>query len=109
MRPYYECHITFTFIWHDTTDLKALIERDTGWKWSQIDGDPVLGPGRKTYLTKHFPASTNTSHTMADAEPVVAKMAKAAAYLRGCGLEVLREKVELVIYDTKSNSEIKSA
>ncbi len=107
MKPYYECHITF-FAFGPQPELPAFLEKNTGWKYSQIDGDPVLGPGVKCYLTKHYPAATDTSHQAAESDRIIGLMGKAADYVRECGMDVLRQKIELVIYDTKSNSEIRS-
>ncbi len=85
-RPYYECHVTFMTSEGDP--------RITGWKFSAIDGDPVLGAGVKSYLTRQF----KDSKPLAD---VIAEVEFAAAQLRDSGLRVLRRKVEHVIYDTK--------
>lgn len=108
MKPYYECHITFMMPGVTAGDTRAWLEKNTGWLFSAIDGDPVLGPGRKCYLTKHYPASAHTSHTVSESEEVKRKMGKVADFIRGANIEVLRQKIELVVYDTKSNSEIRS-
>lgn len=103
MKPYYECHITFLMPGRQADYLEA----HTDWKFSRIDGDPVMGAGLKCYLTKHFPASAHTSHTTAEADKVVVKMGEVANFLKLSGIEVIRQKVELVIFDTKANSEIR--
>lgn len=109
MKPYYECHITFMMPGGQAApDTVQWLEKNTGWLFSAIDGDPVLGPGRKCYLTKHYPASAHTSHTVAEAEEVKRKMGKVADFVRGTNVDVIRQKIELVIFDTKSNSEIRS-
>jgi hypothetical protein len=89
MKEYYECHITFlgTRYWEPFVSI-------LGWKFSIIDGDPVLGEGVKCYATKHFPSRMS-------ADEIRAKVIDAGEELRAKGIEVLREKVELVIWDTK--------
>jgi hypothetical protein len=108
MKPYYECHITFMMPGGCAApDTIRYLEKNTGWRFSQIDGDPVLGPGSKCYLTKHYPASTNTSHATAEADRAVQLMEKVARFVSSAELQVLRQKVELVLFDTKADSEIK--
>lgn len=86
---YFECHVTFT----TPTGLDPGIR---GWKFSRIDGDPVLGQGVKSYLTRQFKDSRPL-------EEVVNEVEFAAAQLRDSGPEfvVLRTKVEHVCYDSK--------
>jgi hypothetical protein len=92
VKQYYECHITLR---GQPQRLKELVE-SYGWKFSAIDGDPVLGAGVLCYATKHF----NTRHPESD---VIREMNSVAAELAGKSLveEVVRQKVELVVYDTK--------
>lgn len=85
-RGYFECHVTFR-----TTDGDPHV---SGWKFSAIDGDPVLGSGVKSYLTRQF----RDTKPLAE---VVNEVEFAAAQLRDEGLPVLRTKVEHVCYDSK--------
>jgi hypothetical protein len=87
MSEHYECHITL----QNVVGAKEAIEK-MGWKFSKIDGDPVLGVGVKSYATKHFPKSIG-------AGMAVSYVRDAATKLLDDGLIVLREKVEVVIYD----------
>lgn len=90
MKQYYECHITLRPRFHLAQDVLNL-----GWTFSQIDGDPDLGEGVKAYATKHF-------NTRKRVENVIAELTRTAFALREIGYYVLREKVELVIYDKRS-------
>ena len=89
-KEYYECHVTFNL--PTTSHGRPPI---SGWKFSAIDGDPVLGAGVKCYLTRQFKASRELADVIDDLEGV-------ASELRRNGIEVLRTKVELVVYDSKS-------
>lgn len=89
--PYYECHITMR---GDPKQIEPLVKA-TGWKFSAIDGDPVLGKGVLCYATSHFKGSRDTAD-------VVIAMGVVADELVAQGAEVIRQKVELVVYDTKS-------
>ena len=91
-KNYYECHVTFLAPAdsHPSTMGPALM----GWKFSQIDGDPVLGAGVKSYFTRQFRESIPLDSVTAEVEQV-------AEVLVAEGYEVLRRKVELVVYDSK--------
>jgi hypothetical protein len=84
----FECHITV-----DTkhAELAAVTARRLHWKTSEIARDPVLGDKNFFYLTTH----ADNVLTMFN------RMNLAAATLRNDGIEVLREKIELIIHDTK--------
>lgn len=88
MKNYYECHVTFMAAPDSRPDMV------TGWIFSKIDGDPVLGKGVKSYLTRQFPTSTSL-------DAVISRTEEAAMVLRNTGYDVLRTKVELVVYDSK--------
>ena len=90
IKEYYECHVTFTLptASHGRPPIP-------NWKFSAIDGDPVLGAGVKCYLTRQFKASRELDDVITDLEEV-------ANELRRNKISVLRTKVELVVYDSKS-------
>lgn len=87
---YYESHITML---GTPETLKPLVE-EIKWKFSAIDGDPVLGEGIKCYATMHHSAK----HTIED---VISYVKAASQALRQKNIKILRSKVELVLYDTK--------
>lgn len=93
MTQYYECHIT---IKPGTTD-KEIIHRAVehyGWKFSSIDGDPTLGKEVFCYATQHFPMRYKVKY-------VIGSMNTVADALTNGGFEIVRQKVELIVYDTK--------
>lgn len=94
-KNYYECHITMLAKPDDVQYPTEYIK----WKFSAIDGDPSLGDGVKCYATRHYNARRSL-------EEVIAEVQDAAMYLRKLNINVLREKVELVVYDTKAKTVI---
>tara|TARA_R110002096_G_scaffold192856_3_gene374602 strand:- start:312 stop:614 length:303 start_codon:yes stop_codon:yes gene_type:complete len=92
MKQYYECHVTFMASVED--DSCRMGPALMGWKFSQIDGDPVLGAGVKSYFTRQFKESIPLDSVRAEVDQV-------AEVLIVEGYEVLRRKVELVVYDSK--------
>jgi hypothetical protein len=86
----YECHITV-----NTADAKKAtkIAEEQHWKTSEIARDPVLGDKNFFYLTTH----TNSYALM------LSRMSRCAEALRSWDVEVIREKIELIIHDTKTN------
>lgn len=96
MPEYYECHITML---GNPKLIKPLVEEQK-WKFSAIDGDPVLGDGIKCYATKLFPAKLGEDDVKASL------VATAAALTCNSGdddLEVIRTKIERVVYDDRSD------
>ena len=85
----YECHITLRRA--DGSKAEE-IAKLLHWKYSQIDGDPVLGKEVFAYLTTH----SNDMLT------IHKRMTTAVDHLRSVGIEVVREKIELIVYDTKA-------
>lgn len=90
MKNYYEAHIT------TKNHVPEKIITDLGWKYSKIDGDPTFGVGIKCYATKLF----NVRH---DKSVVLAELHKVADILSTGGYNVIRRKIELVIYDDRSS------
>lgn len=90
MKDYYECHITMIGERHI---IKPLVEA-RGWKFSCIDGDPVLGAGLKCYATMLYSKAKGEQW-------VKGQLLSVAKTLQACGAKVLRRKVELVIYDDR--------
>lgn len=86
MNQYIEAHITF----YSTTKIDV-----SGWTYSCIDGDPTLGKGVKSYLTRHFNKNTNI-------QDIIKEMDQISYFLhRQHSLLVIRKKVELVVYDER--------
>ncbi len=93
-KQYYECHITML---GDSVVLKALVKTHTNWKFSAIDGDPTLGAGIKCYATRHFNAKFPD-------ETVLKFLHETADILEAAGANVIRRKVERVLYDDRSST-----
>lgn len=95
MKNYYECHITML---GDPETIKPLVER-VGWKFSCINGDPVLGDGVKCYATMLYSKLHGDNW-------VQMQLLSTAAMLAKSGALILRRKVELVIYDDRDVSAV---
>jgi hypothetical protein len=89
---YYELHITMDTV---RRDLAEEIVKAIGWKYSCIDGDPVLGKGSKVYATKHFNQKKSE-------EEVMKELNKAELELAHYYLNPIRKKIELVLFDSKN-------
>lgn len=90
---YYECHITMV---GQQSVLKPMVEKQ-GWKFSAIDGDPTLGDGVKCYATRHFNEKLSPEY-------IVSRVCETADVLATDGAEILRRKVELVVFDDRSST-----
>lgn len=88
-KDYFECHVTFL------PCVANAIFPPAGWTMSRIDGDPDLGKGVKHYLTRHFRADTKR-------EDVIQRLQEAASAISDQGHDVLRQKIELVIFDLRA-------
>lgn len=84
----YEAHITIDAAYAER--VKGLYFRD--WKFSQIDGDPILGPGSKAYLTAYNVNSLDLFNYMRDVVEELEKL----------GITVLRTKIERIVWDSKT-------
>ena len=85
----FECHITTTVTSAEEAERLAKL---FGWKTSEIKRDPLLGDASHFYLTRH-----DRSYRRIETD-----MKLLAADLRAVGCVVLREKIELIVYDTKT-------
>ena len=81
----YEAHITYKA--EHRAHLEALLI--PGWKFSAIDGDPVLGKEVYCYLTSYDK----------DGKNLLARMQRTVETI---GFEAVRQKVEQIVYDTKT-------
>ena len=92
MKEYYECHITML---GEPEKIRPIIVEE-GWTFSAIEGDPDLGPGLKCYATKHF----NIKIDQKTVERLVHNEARHLNEYKN--LNILRTKVEKVVYDDRS-------
>lgn len=94
MKQYYECHITM----EGDKELCKIAVHDIGWKFSCIDGDPVLGSGIKCYATKHF----NTKIPEKTVLEILNNAATEIILTTDHKVEITRQKIEKVIFDDRS-------
>jgi len=88
----YECHITCKLEDHVEAEK---IAKWHGWKTSEIARDPLLGQDTYFYLTRHHD----------DLIEMHKEMNFMSGCLRNAGCTVIREKIELTVYDTKSGTQ----
>lgn len=92
---YYELHITMAPGKESAKEaVESLNSRSSHWTYSRIDGDPSLGEGVKEYATNHQGTQENFVN-------VLDYLNFAANQLLVSGHQVVRRKIELVMYDTK--------
>lgn len=88
----YECHITVPMpsggMLHEFED----IGEDHGWKTSYIQGDPLLGEKRYFYFTRFG----------TDLMDLANQMSALTNVLRNYDIQVLRQKIEEILFDTKT-------
>lgn len=91
---YYEIHITVHLPPNKAREnLYKHLAKAEGWKTFKSDGDPLLGAGIKFYFTRHS-KTENAAYSDLNAMTDV---------LRDNYVKILREKIEHIIFDTKSN------
>lgn len=97
MTTYFEAHITVSAndVGHPA-QMRSILDNQPGWKFSMIDGDPVLGAGTKCYATKQFPSTRSPKSILTEIDDV------ADVLTRG-SLMVVRRKIEHVIFDDRSS------
>lgn len=111
MKKYYECHITIEP--HEAANAgEARMFKDAvresveqtlgikGWKFSAIDGDPLLGAGTKFYATTHFSARRPLRWVCGELDTMCAFLSIA------CDYRILRRKIELVVYDVHEETSV---
>lgn len=84
----FECHITVST---DDAVQATNVANFLHWKTSEIARDPVLGDKNFFYLTSH----SKKYDEMWD------KLRKTVDALNFNNVEVIREKIELIVHDTK--------
>lgn len=84
----FECHITV-----NKENLERLIElgKVYNWKTSYITDDPILGPGKFFYFTRHNADYIKLHNSMIDMSDRVTER----------GFKVIRQKIELIMYDSR--------
>lgn len=94
MKQYYECHVTFLANGNGGLLQAQKVVQVMGWTFSKIDGDILYGGGIKCYATHHFNKRVKLPVVQLCVEEV-------GDVLADGGFKVLREKIELVIYDKR--------
>lgn len=84
----YECHITCR-----RSDLGAanIVAVEQHWKTSEIARDPVLGEDTYAYLTTYDN----------DFQHMLERLSVAKQQLEHLGALIIREKIELIVYDKR--------
>lgn len=85
----YECHITTET---SSAEKAAQVAQTLGWKTSEIARDPLLGDKNYFYLTLH-------ERTFGE---IKARMEHCVSILRANEIPVIRQKIEIIIFDTKT-------
>ena len=91
----YEAHITYAI------EDQAAVEKyhSPEWKFSAIDGDPVLGKKVFCYLTSY----DANPHKLLDRMKCEADSLRYFSEVPGYdGAEPVRQKIERIVYDTKT-------
>jgi hypothetical protein len=84
-----EAHITANLL--DATEVRKVGD-EIGWVFSQISGCPLLGQGTYCYLTSYD----------RDAARLRRELEQACQLLKKRGIDVLRSKIEHIVFDSKT-------
>lgn len=84
----FECHITVST---NDAELATTVAKELHWKTSEIARDPVLGDKNFFYLTTHT----------REFQEMWTKLRMAVDMLEVFKVPVIREKIELIVHDTK--------
>lgn len=87
--PKYEAHVTCP---REASDEVRKVGELTGWKFSAFDADPIMGDKPFCYLTSY---SQDVYRLRAESDAL-------ARLLAQHGVQVLREKIERIVFDTKT-------
>jgi hypothetical protein len=87
----HECHLTYDV--KDAATVESIgVAADLNFKFSRIDGDPLMGAKPFCYLTAYHENPTI----------LFGLMNAVALALEKVGISPLREKIERIVYDTKT-------
>lgn len=87
----YEAHITCPR--SDGKKIKKFIDAfEPGWKYSAFDADPLMGNKPFAYLTAYDPSPVS----------LLRRMTNIVSVLGDLDITVLRQKIERIVYDTKT-------
>lgn len=89
----FECHITIPREYADKA-AHEMVQAPQKWSTSNITDDPVLGPGPKFYFTRYDTDYLSAYEWLRDA----------VIKLQLAGVPVIREKIELIMYDRRFDS-----
>lgn len=93
MKHRYESHITVLKpLTTDKAKILFALAEDNQMKCSWITGDPVLGPGKWFYISGYNE----------DFDTLLMNVQNVARKLKALKFEVVREKIEEILYDTKT-------
>jgi hypothetical protein len=87
----FEAHITFDREHADVIQNRMLHAALRKWKFSKIDGDPLLGKKVYCYLTTHDKTE----------EDIQFKVRQAISVARELGFPPVRAKIEKIVYDER--------
>lgn len=85
----YEAHLTYPLC---VSEVVERIGTERGWVFSQISGCPLLGQGTYCYLTNYAK----------DGVALLGDMSLVAGALAKEGVTPLRQKIERIVYDSKT-------